>query len=382
MPNPQTQTAVDTVSCQHCADMIPLDDAVIINEDYLCEDCADTQTTVCGHCGERIWNEDDYGDSTISLCQHCRDYVYHACCECGSLIRRDDASFEEDDDDGDNPYCPECYGHVRSSPIHRFDYKPELVFYGSGSRFFGVELEVDDAGKDSDNAEAALSVLNAKQELGYIKSDGSLNDGFELVLHPMTLDFHLSDEMPWRQVLDCLKRMGYYSHLTSTCGLHVHVNRSTFGNTEEEQEYAIAAILYLFERFWEEILRFSRRTEDQVRKWADRYGYKNSGMAILAEAKNAYAGRYSCVNLTNAHTIEFRVFRGTLRLNTILATLEFLDLICDTALTVSERRLCKFSWMDLMLRIDPEKMPHLVRYLKERRMYINEPIEPQPGEEE
>lgn len=43
--------------------------------------------------------------------------------------------------------------------------------------YMGVELEVDEGGKDSGNARKILSVLNQNAEYGYIKSDGSLDDG-------------------------------------------------------------------------------------------------------------------------------------------------------------------------------------------------------------
>lgn len=52
-------------------------------------------------------------------------------------------------------------------------------------------------------------------------------------------------------------QMGYTSHQAGTCGLHVHVNRNAFGETEAQQDAAIARILYFFEKNWEELLKFS-----------------------------------------------------------------------------------------------------------------------------
>ena len=49
--------------------------------------------------------------------------------------------------------------------------------------------------------------------------------------------------------------MGYLSHQTDTCGLHIHVHRSTFGETEAQQETCIARILYIVEKFWDELLK-------------------------------------------------------------------------------------------------------------------------------
>ena len=165
------------------------------------------------------------------------------------------------------------------------------------------------------------------------------------------------------------------SHNAGICGLHVHVNRDALGEHSAAQDETISKILYLLERFWQEILRFSRRTESQMNHWAARYGYKNSAKEILEHAKyDSGNGRYACVNLTNHDTIEFRAFRGTLKLNTLIATLQFVDRICRVALALSESEIKDLSWPEFVLRLTDESTPELIQYLKERRLYINEPV--------
>ena len=88
--------------------------------------------------------------------------------------------------------------------------------------------------------------------------------------------------------------------------------------------------------------------------------------------KSAHAGRYTSVNLTNKSTIEFRIFRGTLKYNTLIATLQLLDRICDVALFMSDEELKAMSWPTF---VSGCTQPELVQYLKERRLYVNEPIE-------
>lgn len=39
------------------------------------------------------------------------------------------------------------------------------------------------------------------------------------------------------------RNLGYRSHQTSTCGLHIHINRNAFGDNQSEQEEAISKIL-------------------------------------------------------------------------------------------------------------------------------------------
>jgi hypothetical protein len=184
-----------------------------------------------------------------------------------------------------------------------------------------VELEIDGAGKCGGNAQEILNLVNARSELVYCKHAGSLDEGVEIVTHPMTLAFH-QERMPWKAVLDEAVSMGYRSHQAGTCGLYIHVNRTAFGETPAEQDTGIARSLYFFEKHWEELLKFSRRTPRQLERWAARYGYKDRPKNILDHAKKGGgAGRYTCVNLQNDSTVEFRIFRGILKYNTLIATL-------------------------------------------------------------
>ena len=181
--------------------------------------------------------------------------------------------------------------------------------------------------------------------------------------------------MPWSDVLKCAVQMGYGSHREGTCGLHVHVSRAAFGDTYEQQDATIARILYFVEWHWEELLKFSRRTQQQLDRWAARYGYKEQPKDILDHAKKGcHAGRYTCVNLENYSTIEFRIFRGTLKYNTLIATLQLVNQICEVAISLSDSQLKALTWTDFVAGIDRKQYPELVQYLKERRLYVNAPI--------
>ena len=283
-------------------------------------------------------------------------------------IHNDNAYYRGDDDD---PYCHRCYEELSNQAIHPYNYKPTPQFYGDGDRYFGVELEIDMAGEDDENADAILNIGNAWPNHIYCKHDGSLDEGFEIVTHPMTLDYHLH-KMPWYDILKKARAMGYYSHQAETCGLHVHVSRDALGETYTQQDEVIARILYFVERHWNELLRFSRRTSRQLQRWAARYGYKDEPQEMLAHVKNSRAGRYTCINLTNDYTIEFRIFRGTLKYNTFIATLQLVNHICDVAIALSDEEIRAMSWSDFVERITEDE---LIRYLKERRLYLNDPIE-------
>lgn len=351
-------------TCESCGQTYPPGELIWFDGSLLCSDCLNEATLICTECGDRIWRDANAGDDEVPLCQECYDEHYYNCFHCGRLIRDEDAYSVRD-----RTLCYDCYHQNRV--IADYYHKPCPIFYGKGTRFLGVELELDEGGEDNENARELLEIANDTAVLAYCKHDGSLHRGFEIVTHPMTLDFHQT-RMPWADILHEAVSMGYRSHQAQTCGLHVHVNRTAFGDTEEEQDACIARVLYFFEKNWEELLKFSRRTPQQLDRWAARYGYKDQPREILDHAKKGYhGGRYTCVNLQNYDTIEFRMFRGTLKLNTLIATLQLVDRVCDVALCLSDTELKAMSWTTFVAGC---RAPELVQYLKERRLYINEPV--------
>ncbi len=357
------------LTCNTCGCLMDCGEVYYIEDIPLCRECFNNRTAECECCGRRIWREDNAGDNFSYLCQSCYNSYYSTCDHCGIVVHQDDLYSDED---GDYSYCHDCWVEInRYQIIHDYSYKPDPIFYGNKDRFMGVELEIDQGGCDKHTAKTLLDLANQKEPLIYIKTDGSLDNGFEIVTHPMTLDYH-QNYMPWEALCRKALSLGYYSHKTGTSGLHVHVNRNSFGNTKLEQEDVISRILHFVETFWNEMLCFSRRTESQMNRWAARYGRKETPKQTLYHAKNNALGRYACVNLTNRNTIEFRMFRGTLKYNTIIATLQMVDEICSVAVSMSDSEMDKLSWSSFVSKIS---YPELIAYLKERNLYINDPVE-------
>ena len=367
---------VETVSCYICDNEIPKDEAIEFDGHYLCSDCHDDETFTCERCGERDWNDNNAGDGDTPLCESCYDGSYTRCNDCDCIIHNDEVYYLDDEDE--YGYCAYCFDRNKDKRyIHDYGYKPVPIFHGDprGNRYFGVELEIDEGGTNNENAHDLLRIVNKDIEDNiYIKRDGSLHDGFEIVTHPMTLDYHMHD-LDWEQLTERALDMGYKSHKTQTSGLHIHVNRTAFTDDYIMQDNCISRVLFIVERFWQELLRFSRRTESQIRQWAQRYGFKSDPCDILDTAKKSGYNRYTCVNITNTTTIEFRIFRGTLKANTIIATLQMVDYICNVAYSFCNENIEKLSWCDFVEGIDANKYPELIRYMKERRLYVNEIIE-------
>lgn len=347
-------------TCTHCGCVLEAGDALIFEEEVYCVDCLDELTVLCDNCGRRIFRESCESDGHITICSDCYSRDYVACTRCGRLMIPENACYEDDDEDV--PYCAACYQSLNW--IHHYNYKPEPVFYGAGHRYFGVELEVDDGGEIQENAKRVVEFAPAQI---YCKHDGSIESGFEGVSHPMTLEYHCT-VMPWEKIVNTLKSMGYRSHQTSTCGLHIHVNRTSLGYTYDAQDEVIARILFLVEKFWHELVKFSRRTLGQLDRWAARYGYQDCPKEILKTAKGGY-GRYACVNLCNENTIEFRIFRGTLKYNTLIAALQLVNRVCDAAVFMTDEEVKELSWSGFVTEVNE---PELIQYLKERSLYIVE----------
>ena len=356
-------------TCTICNTPYPSEFLTGFDDELLYHNCLERETVLCHDCGERIRISDNAGTSDLPLCMSCYESDYTTCDRFGRLIRCDDANSLPDDD---YVYCEECFNILNSESdiVHDYYYKPSPIFYGEGPRFFGVELEIDDGGESDDNVRALSAVSNADAELIYCKHDGSLDDGFEIVTHPMSLPFH-EHNMPWKSILEKATELGYRSHQTDTCGLHIHVSRNAFGIYEDEQDKAIARVLYFVERNWNELLIFSRRTQRQLDRWASRYGYKDRPSEMLEHVKKG-GSRYTCVNLSNRDTIEFRIFRGTLKLNTLIATLQLVDHICSLAMRLSDDEIRDLSWSGFVGSVNE---PELIQYLKERKLYINDPVE-------
>lgn len=361
------------IECSICGHEIHRD-VFQVEGQYICDNCYYEETFQCDCCKGRFLSNNAYGDDNIQICSGCYEDHYHRCVNCNTLVYSEDVYWV----DG-TPYCCECYDEYNNEDwIKDYYYKPSPNYHKcrdeSQVRYYGVELEIDKGGKIEDNAEDICNIANRKSDVLYIKSDSSLDEGMELVSHPCTLKYH-RNELPWVDIMKKAIQLDYCSHNTSTCGLHVHIGRAELGETVEQQDEVISRIMFFLESHWNEMYKFSRRSEYSIERWASRYGYKDKPKDILDKAKkNNVKGRYTCVNITNGSTVEIRIFKGTLKWNTFIATLELVDTICDNAVRLTDDEIHKQSWNDFVIAINPE-YHELVKYLKEKRLYVNEPIE-------
>ena len=84
-------------------------------------------------------------------------------------------------------------------------------------------------------------------------------------------------------------------------------------------------------------------------------------------------GRYVAVNLQNSETVEFRLFNGSLKLNTIYATLQFVSNLCLYAKNKSVDDVLASQWYDIC---NYQKYDELTAYLHERGLDSVPHLEP------
>ena len=104
-------------------------------------------------------------------------------------------------------------------------------------------------------------------------------------------------------MFEILKEEDIRSHDTNSSGLHVHIDREYF---DDKEDSSVSKLLYLFERFRNELMVFSRRTESQANDWARSRKCSNTKSGWIKKAvkdsKSYYdhSERYYAVNLTNS----------------------------------------------------------------------------------
>jgi len=268
--------------------------------------------------------------------------------------------------------CDGCYESLcerdnecdstESSYVHSYGYRPSPIFFAvvndsvqpsriltpagllgkhspanEGHRIqrpaLGFELEMSNEDDQFSYGNCAEYLHNRCSDFSYMKEDGSVSNGFELVTHPHTIDAYEMRQELWDS-LNVIRAKGWRSWKSdSSCGLHIHINRASF-------ETVIHGMLFL--KFIYEnrvpLVRFAGRDSSYARFSYNEFvqehiydGHDINGMVIYRKAnvgdvvkkKLTNDNRYLAVNAQNNNTFELRFFRGSLNPNTVRACLQF-----------------------------------------------------------
>jgi hypothetical protein len=296
--------------------------------DIVCEDCAPLNHVRCEGCGE--WYLDGSAcedcvacnrcrqtvpeDDTVQtirgsmICQTCQQDWYWQCGVCQGWNREgeDCANGCCDPDDCD---CDECRDNDRDfgGLVYDYAYKPYPVFHGTGPLFLGPEIEIETpCYQEEECAQIAHSFLGS---LGYLKTDSSIGNGFEIVTHPMSYEWAMAN-FPW-QMLTELHASGCTA--TASTGIHVHLSRTGFSSTCHT--YRWMKFIYRNQR---QVTQVARRTSTEWAAFTD-----SDRRAVKDYAKGACGERYRAINTNNEDTFELRIFASSLDPREVQAALGF-----------------------------------------------------------
>lgn len=251
--------------------------------------------------------------------------------------------------------------------IHPYNYKPDYIKYTDdhSSLLLGVEIEV--AGNETPNESAnredvvkkCIQIMNGSEsdceDLIYSTSDSSVQ--IELDTMPCSLIYH--KKLNYREMFDYLDKKGYKGHDCEKAGLHIHANRDYLGDTEFQQQITIMKIIYLLEKFNNEICVIARRDENY-----SPFSGRSENDPIEKLNKYKQKGKNVALNLQHSETIEFRCFKSTLKYESFILILEFVQSIIDFAKSINIEEIESVTWNDLMRKFPTSVTEYYYERLK------------------
>ncbi len=303
--------------CEDCAE-----DIITQDGQRACDWCVRHAHSRCGNCGEwyrlvcrncvacdccyTVVSVDETVETANeqSICETCREEEYSQCEECAAWTRIGEVCDCDDTDDCDCGLCRN--DDTPHGTVHSYDYKPVPLYCGNGPLYLGAEIEVE-----TDDYTGCVDIATSRLgELGYLKADGSLDGGFEIVTHPMSYPWAMQ-HFPWPMLTE-LGRAG--CKVTANTGLHVHISRAGFASPCHT--YRWMKFIY---RNQVPITRLAGRSSPQ---WAA-FTRDNRGL-VKDYAKGCRSeSRYQAINPNNLDTFELRIFASSLRPATVQAALGF-----------------------------------------------------------
>lgn len=351
--------------CEHCGDICWEDDRNTVytrNGRYgweyenWCESCRDNYATQCDDCEE--WYSDEYDHCQYlngidrNICDDCID-GYAQCAGCGDWHETEDMYFSHDG----TPYCEYCWDEDSDEILSYHNYPSDHHWYrlncsAENDRHkylqFGVELELCEGGENGANAVEIKEAFNMHDKYDVVcMSDGSLDNGFEIISQPATLQYHLKD-FGWQNAMKTAQSLGYVSHNGGKAGLHVHVDRQYFDGAFEDPE---VSFIILTQNNLDWLKKFSRRKNWNYCEFQNADGItftpdsfktegENSSLKYIGRVRSRNQGHHVAMNYAGYSTIEFRFFRGTLKFQTFAASLQLVEMMCYAAKHLRKEQLC------------------------------------------
>lgn len=251
--------------------------------------------------------------------------------------------------------------------INEYDYKKTFKLK-KNTRFFGIELEIESKSIQEldldydDEAEEVEKIVEKFDpyfaDKAYLKHDGSLNAGVEIVTNPITFAEQQAFWTP--EKFDFLEKEGFISYSAEHAGIHIHVSKSSISALQ------LAKIIkFIYSKDNRPFIKkIAQREEKQYAEFSERkscaYVKRGQGMG----------NKYTAVNLAPRDTVEFRLFRGTLNHRAFHKNLEFVHALIDfcspTMYSIRETEI----WWNFMnyVRLNKDKYKNLYSYCQDKQM--------------
>ena len=357
-------------TCEHCGRIIGEGESYIIdgNDRVTCEDCRQWMY-YCEEC-DNYFDEDDmvavfdrYGDIIKWVCIDCAETYYRQCPQCGRWY--DDSAFDYGD------LCVNCTPEIILS--YHSGNPNGLKFHGSPEYSFihghiGGELEI--TGLD-DRAAADILEACGGYDFCHFEHDCSV-DGAEIIFQPRTIEAWEAARPAVNSMYDILAEYGCTSENGN--GFHIHISRTAFGSTNEEQADAIAKFMRLFsDDNFLLCCQIAGCTSEDARDWARNCNeYSKEEQKRIAERHGG--NRYIAVNVTNRSTVEVRLGRSTMDFDRFYGWMHFIAAMVRRSETITAKEADNFNeWM--------YKAPtDVMEYVAAAGVFFTEPLRPIPTE--
>ena len=257
----------------------------------------------CDDCGITMWNDDSYS------VDHGDRHVCEECCNDNYYYSENSDTYRHNDD-----YDEDDYDYDDSSGTYSYD--TDVLEYCGFNKlpkentvdYYGIELEVERR-RDCpyDIAESINSMFNG---FAICKSDGSLDNGFEIVTGPSSFKYH---KTKWEEFFNsrlCQDNLKGWN--TDTAGLHIHIGRKSLTPLN------IGKILVFINDDMNKdfINHIAGRSSEQ---WAKKSPKK------VSDVLRPTGEKYEAVNTNHHATIELRIFRSNIARHGFYRVLEFTD---------------------------------------------------------
>jgi hypothetical protein len=363
------EDVVEQLVCNYCCNNTDESSSVSAsNGDRYCDDCA----RICEHCDFIGHYDDDFQavDGAEVWCQRCIERFANWCdwhdeYFTGYTYHAEDSSntFCEDCYNNNTVFCEDCDAsyvngcdndHDASRVIHDYSYRPDLIFHQTDDDtrlYFGIEIETEHKREDysSRNEAAEYATRLEKMDLAYLKSDGSLTCGFEIVTHPMSHDFLMTEATDLWHTIETLK----YQHEmiswgTRTCGVHVHISRTGFNGGAHQHRFL--QLVYNNKLFYEVL---AGRSSDRWASFDDVLDGRGNKRFMQKLTHGRDSNRYSAINTINRDTLEMRIFKGTLNVRTLksIVNLAHASVEFTRDVSVPQVRAGHLNWRNLVMYV-------------------------------